>query len=143
MTVQTLPDLATLKAQAKALRTALGNDGDFITHSESLELIAHQLGYRDWNTLHAAVGNRPTEPFQVGIRVSGLYLGQSFTGEILSVRKLADGHRYDVTIDFDEPVDVVKSEHFSGFRKRVKARLNAQGVSDNQTSDGQPHMALR
>ena len=138
----TLPALSDLKDQAKRLRSALETEGDFITHSDALELIARQYGFRNWNTLHAAVGNRPAEPYHVGGRITGAYLGHAFTGEIRSVRKLADGARYEVTVDFDTPVDVVKSEHFSAFRKRVKARVNRQGVSDSRTSDGQPHMVL-
>ena len=52
-----LPDLAALKAQAKRLRTTLASEGNFISHSEALEFIARQYGYRDWNTLHAAAGS--------------------------------------------------------------------------------------
>ena len=94
MTTQTLPDIAELKAQAKRLRAALVDDGDFITHSESLELLAKQYGFRDWNTLHARAGNRPSEPYRVGDQRSGAYLGQSFTGEIVSVKRLANGALY-------------------------------------------------
>ncbi|MEZ5914292.1 MAG: glyoxalase superfamily protein [Parvularculaceae bacterium] len=90
--------LEDLKAQAKRLRAALAQDGDFISHSEALELLAKQLGFRDWNTLHAAAGNRPPPP-QIGDRVAGAYLGQRFEGEIIAVSALSGG-RYRVTIDF-------------------------------------------
>ena len=42
------------KQQAKRLRTSLAERGVEVTHSEALELVAHQYGARDWNTLAAA-----------------------------------------------------------------------------------------
>jgi len=130
-----------LKAQAKRLRQALAEDGDFISHSEALELLAKQLGYRDWNTLHAAAGNRPAE-LQLGDRVSGAYLGQPFFGAIIGVETLSGGRRR-ITIDFDEPVDVVTFESFSAYRKRVTAIVGEDGCSAEKTSNGRPQMELR
>ncbi|MEK1866874.1 MAG: glyoxalase superfamily protein, partial [Ensifer adhaerens] len=79
-----LPSLDALKDQAKRLRIRLASEGETIGHSRSLELIAAQYGYRDWNTLHAAAGNRPPfNPWMLGSRVKGRYLGQTFEGEIL------------------------------------------------------------
>ena len=50
------------KQQAKRLRTSLAERGVEVTHSEALELVAHQYGARDWNTLAAAArgGLTPT-----------------------------------------------------------------------------------
>lgn len=74
-----LPSLSALKTQAKQLRVALEKRGETISHSQTLELIAQQQGYRDWNTLYAAVGNRPPVLYLrpgdrslAGILVSGL-----------------------------------------------------------------------
>lgn len=143
MSVQSsLPDLEALKTQAKRLRHSLEAEGNFISHSEALELIARQYGYRDWNTIHSAAENRPSEPFRVGTSVSGHYLGQAFIGEILAVRKLASGARYQLTLDLAQPVDVVSFESFSAFRKRVTGTVNADGVSDARTSNGRPHLEL-
>jgi catechol 2,3-dioxygenase-like lactoylglutathione lyase family enzyme len=47
------------KRMAKALRSPLASRGVEISHSESLELVAAQLGYRDWNTAAARLGDRP------------------------------------------------------------------------------------
>ena len=59
------------------------NDGVPVGHSRSLELLAHQYGYRDWNTLHARAGNQPARsPVAPGDRVAGHYLGQSFDGMV-------------------------------------------------------------
>lgn len=142
MTTLTLPDITELKAQAKRLREALVEDGDFITHSESLELIARQYGFRDWNTIHARVGNRPSEPYRVGDQRAGIYLGQPFTGVIHALKRLDDGAHYQISFDFDEAVDVVKFDSFSAYRKRVSVTIDRQGRSVQKTSDGQPYLTL-
>jgi hypothetical protein len=134
------PSLDALKAQAKRLRAGLAEDGDFISHGEALELIAKQYGFRNWNTLHAALGNRPPARVpQLGAHIAGHYLGQPFKGEIIGVEALSAG-RFRVTIDFDEPVDVVTFESFSAYRKRVTCVVDEDGVSPAKTSNGRPQM---
>jgi hypothetical protein len=50
------------KLMAKRLRADLAARGLTISHSEALELVAHQHGARDWNTLAATTRNgRPPE----------------------------------------------------------------------------------
>ena len=129
------------KTQAKRLRSALAEDGDFISHSEALELLAKQMGFRDWNTLHAAVRNLRPAPL-LGERVSGAYLGQEFIGEITAIEALSS-ERWRVTVNFDEPVDVVTFESFSAYRQRVTAVIGKDGASAEKTSDGRPQMELR
>ncbi|WP_203292824.1 glyoxalase superfamily protein [Maricaulis parjimensis] len=138
-----LPPLAALKAQAKRLRKSLEAEGNFISHSEALELIAGQYGCRDWNTLHAAAGNRPATPLHVGAKVSGAYLGQDFSAEVKALTQLNDGAHYRLTLDLDEAVDVVTFESFSAFRKRINGTVNRDGRSASKTSDGRPHLELR
>ena len=139
-----LPTLGALKAQAKRLRATLQSDGETVSHSRSLELIARQHGFRDWNTLHAAAGNdvRAGAPVALGERVSGRYLGQLFEGEVIGVQALGGPDRFRVTLSFDEPVDVVTFDSFSAFRRRVASVIDRTGVSAEKTSDGQPHMRL-
>jgi hypothetical protein len=140
----TFPSLDALKDQAKRLRARLGSEGETISHSRSLELIAAQYGYRDWNTLHAAVGNRPPfNPWMLGSRVKGHYLGQPFEGEVLAVQALtAQPGRYRLTMKFDEPVDVVTFESFSAFRQRVVATVDETGRTVEKTSNGRPQLEL-
>lgn len=47
------------KSMASRLRTRLSMTGTEITRSQALELVAAQLGYRDWNTCAAAATARP------------------------------------------------------------------------------------
>ena len=139
-----LPSLDALKDQAKRLRTRFSDDGQAISHSRALELIAAQYGFRDWNTLHAAIGNRPPfDPWMLGSRVRGHYLGQPFDAKVLGVQALTSqrGH-YRMTLHFDEPVDVVTFDSFSAFRQRVNCTVDETGRTAAKTSNGRPHLEL-
>lgn len=137
-----LPSLEALKAQARNLRGSLEREGNFIKHGEALEFIAAQYGYRDWNTLHAAVGNAPRGELAVGSTVSGAYLGQPFTGTILSLTALGGGTHFRVSLDLNEAVDVVRFDSFSAFRKRINGTVDKRGISHAHTSDGTPHLVI-
>ncbi len=130
------------KARARDLRAGLARSGSPISHSEALERVAHELGYRDWNTASARLANEPELPLQVGDLVSGRYLKQPFTGRVLAVKELYDGAAYEVTIHFDSPVDVVEFDSFSNLRTRVSITVSASGISQARTSDGVPHMVV-
>lgn len=139
-----LPSLEGLKEQAKRLRNALEAEGQKTSHSKALELVASQYGFRDWNTLHAAVGNRPPlNPWMLGSKVKGFYLGQPFEAEILGVQAMATQPvRYRLTLHFDEPVDVVTFESFSAFRQRVHCTIDETGRTVEKTSNGRPQVEL-
>ncbi|ALN71991.1 glyoxalase superfamily protein [Aureimonas sp. AU20] len=139
-----LPALEGLKDQAKRLRAALSRGGESLTHSRALELVAAQYGYRDWNTLHARVGNRGAfDPYRVGARVRGFYLGQPFEASILGIEALpGEADRFRLVLRFDQPVDVVTFESFSAFRQRVSCRVDRTGRTLEKTSDGRPHVEL-
>lgn len=129
-----------LKAQAKRLRKALAESGTDISHSKALELVAQSVGARDWNTV--ATKPRPNTPnWQVGQTVSGRYLGHAFTGRVHAVSARSRGW-HGITIDFDTPVDVVASAHFTSLRRRVSAMVGADGMTVEKTSNGQPHLQL-
>ncbi len=138
---ETIPSIDELKAQAKRLREKLRGSGVSLSHGEALEMIAHQFGARDWNTLHASVGNRMR--LRVGDRVAGHYLGQPFTAEIRGMTVLGDGARRRVTLQFDRPVDVVRFDSFSSFRQRVSGEIGWDGRSPRKTSDGEPQLVVR
>ncbi len=130
------------KARARELRAELAAGGTPISHAEALERVAAELGYRDWNTASARLSNEPDVPLQVGDLVAGRYLKQPFTGRVLGVREVASGAAFEVTIRFDEAVDVVEFESFSNLRTQVQITVSAAGVSAFRTSDGVPHMVL-
>lgn len=135
-----------LKAQARRLRDAMATSGTPLSHAASLEMVAKQHGFRDWNTAQASAGRQqpgsePEPRWQIGQPVKGRYLGQPFTGRIKAACENAGGF-WQLTLVFDEPVDVVASTRFSNFRRQVSCLLNAQGVTHERTSAGTPHMAL-
>jgi hypothetical protein len=139
-----LPSLETLKTQAKRLRVDLDAGGQKIGHGRSLELLAHQHGYKDWNTFHAAIDNQtPSCPVMVGQRVRGAYLGQLFQGVVTGIQSLTHADRFRVTLSFDEPVDVVTFESFSNFRSRVSCVIDRDGETLEKTSNGQPQLRLQ
>lgn len=132
--------LAELKAQARRLRAQLRETGVEVTHSRSLELLARQLGARDWNTLVAGIGNGLR--LAVGDRVTGRYLGQPFTGVVKSLTAMEDGKHRRVTLHFDAPVDVVTFDSFSSFRQRVSGVIGPDGRSPRRTSNGAPQLVI-
>lgn len=138
-----IPNLDIIKDQAKRLRaTLLESNGEAVTHSQSLEIIAHQYGCKDWNVLHAAIGNRPPEcPVEMGDQVKGRYLSQEFEAEVRGVVALGPD-RYRLTLHFNEPVDVVTFESFSAMRQRVHCNVDASGKTTEKTSDGRPQVQL-
>jgi len=127
------------KARARQLKAEHGTTLNLAT---ALEIVAKEMGFRDWNTASARLSNGPETNWQVGERVSGQYLKRPFTGRIHGVRELQAGSGYEVTIHFDEPVDVVDWESFSALRQRVKAFVSPEGVSWSKTSDGVPHLII-
>lgn len=138
-----LPSMEILKQQARRLRARINVDTAAISHSKSLELLAHQFGYRDWNTLHAACSNEsPGPPVTLGDKVSGRYLGQPFQGQVVALAALNHDDQYRVTIRFEKPVDVVKFTGWSAMRRRVSSLIGINGRSLRKTSDGKPIMAI-
>tara|TARA_R110002124_G_scaffold14527_7_gene64550 strand:- start:1636 stop:2064 length:429 start_codon:yes stop_codon:yes gene_type:complete len=139
--MNTLPTVDTLKQQARALRAALEPTTP-VSHSQSLELVARQHGYRDWNTLFARLGNQhPAPRFAIGQFVNGRYLGHPFRARIRAVRERADGW-FALDLKFDAPIDVVQFKNFSNYRSYVSCTVNGLGRTFEKTSDGQPHVVL-
>lgn len=130
------------KQRARQLRIDLSKSGNQLSHSQALEMVAKELGYRDWNTAAALLSNYPDISVQVGDHVRGTYLKQPFTGRVLSVTEQGGGAFFRVTLDLDEAVDVVTFDSFSAFRKRVHGQIDSKGDSPAKTSDGEPHLSI-
>lgn len=136
-----LPSTAQVKDQAKRLRAKMAEDGASIGHAKSLELVAHQHGFRDWNTMFAAIGNGPPKGWAIGDKVSGTYLSQPFTGHVVSISTLKPGW-FRLELHLNEAVDVVTSDAFSNFRSRIRGVISPKGHSVERTSDGQAHLQI-
>ena len=66
-----MPDFPDAKAMAAILRRELSGKQIGLAHSECLELVAKQHGFRDWNTFAAAVAG-PVEATRLVVPVSDL-----------------------------------------------------------------------
>lgn len=133
----TIPTIENAKQLAKQLRSQLKTDGEIVSHSKSLELFAQQQGYRDWNTMHAAIEGQPSAlPVKVGQTIKGHYLGHAFTADVLAVQRQPNGGRYKVTLNLEEAVDVVEFDSFSSLRKRINATINQDGATTERNSQG-------
>jgi len=132
-----------MKAQAKALRNGLAEQGQTISHAQSLELLAKQLGARDWNTLAARADVEPNaRTYAPGQEVRGRYLGQVFCGTVLGAQVQNSGARTRLTIQFDAPLNVVPEASFEVLRRRIKATVGPDGATFEKTSNGLPHLVL-
>ena len=136
-----LPTLAEAKNLAKALRKRLADEGFVLGHSQALERVAQDHGFRDWNAFHAAIEADQSEAWSVGARVTGRYLSQPFAAKILSSEQLRPGW-FRLVLDLDEAVDVVRFESFSNLRKQIRVEVGPAGHSKERTSDGTPHVEL-
>ncbi len=136
------PSIRTLKSEARALRDERETAGTPIGQGQALEEVARRHGYRDWNTASAALPERlPVLP-QVGDKVKGTYLSKPFTGLLIGLQLLADMQHYEVTVKFDQPVNVSKFASMVHNRQRVRATIGQNGESPAKTSDGEPHMRI-
>lgn len=131
-----------LKAEARAWRTEQADAGHPVSNAQALEMVARFHGFRDWNTAAGVLPMTRGPVFNVGQRVEGKYLKQSFTGTVLGVSALGAADLFRLTVEFDEPVDVVAFESFSAWRRRVEATVDRGGVSPSKTSDGAAHMVI-
>jgi hypothetical protein len=137
------PSAQTLKSEAKELRQQRAALGETLSHGAALEQVARAHGYRDWNTARAALPERVAVPFQVGQRVSGLYLDQPFVGMLIGVQLLGNMQSYTVTIQFDEPVNVTPTFMFAAYRHRVVSTIDMHGTSLAMRGNGNPQLVIK
>ena len=144
------------KGRAKRLRSYLASQDFEITYAQSLEAVAQEDGFRDWNTLSASLlaASDPARSdseeknaasalgFHVGDRVCGTYRGGDFTGTILGLEKTDGAPVWRIKIQFDEPVHLNPDGLLDLTRLRVRLMINADGTSVNLkgTPDGQMQM---
>lgn len=125
MTISTLT-LENLKIQARRMRDHFAEKNIDISHSATLEVLAKQHGFKDWNVLSAILKRRLEKDIwpELDDRIKGIYLGHNFTGRVtkIQITKQENSRRY--TLLFDNPVDVVTSAHFSNSRRQINCFLD-------------------
>lgn len=135
-----IPAIPTLKAEAKDLRAMAPTP---MTHSQSLEALAHRYGLTDWNTLRARAAPEQAPAPRLGQRVEAVYLGHPVAGVIHAVRAMGTGGAHRVVIDLDQPVNVSAFESMQVMRRRLQATIGPDGTTVEKTSDGRPHLQVR
>jgi len=135
-------NIADAKQQAKDLRAQMASQGTEISHSNALELIAQQNGFRDWNTYYSALEKGLPANWVPGGRVQGYYMSQAFEAQFVNVKMLRPGW-FHVELNLDDPVDVVTFDGFSNFRKRIRGIVGPEGFSHERSSNGIPHLQLK
>jgi hypothetical protein len=136
-----LPTLSEAKTMAKALRKRLAEDGVVLGHSQALERIAQDHGFKDWNGFHAVIEAGQSDTWTIGRRVTGRYLSQPFEATVRFSEELRPGW-FRLVLDLDEAVDVVRFERFSNLRKQIRIEVGPAGHSKERTTDGTPHVQL-
>ncbi len=135
--------LSRVKQQAQTLRQDLIANGIKLSHSRALECVSRIYGYKDWNTFRAKLPEDAAKQNLVaGDKISGVYLGQEITGELLELRPFGTQGFMRIVIGLDKPIDVAKSKAFSALRHRISAEISPQGRTIETTSDGQPHLTV-
>ncbi|MEX0300071.1 MAG: glyoxalase superfamily protein, partial [Kordiimonas sp.] len=141
------------KNRAKRLRAYLDGSGHSISHSESLEAIAHSEGYRDWNTYSALFKtvageiSKPDQrkqqyPFHVGDTVTGTFRGVRFQGTLLGLEETITLGVWRVKMHFDNPVKLPSHEALNLTRQRINCMLNIAGASVNLKGAPDGHIIL-
>jgi len=148
------PDIA--KARAKRLRAYLAGAGFTLSHSQSLEAIAHEDGFRDWNTLSAhlrqaaektAEAPKPETiendcPFTLGSRAAGLYYNTPFAGQVRGIEMTARDGVWRITLQFDKRLTVTMGEHLGMARQRVRLTVDRLGRSGNLAGKADGHAQI-
>jgi hypothetical protein len=124
------------KAMAKSLRQTLAERRVEISHSDSLECVARQFGWRDWNTLAAQL-DRPAlrlpEDWTVGGTRSDDYeMGLDPTESCAVIRyrvALADPSFGQISTGFGALVQNFRAQGFLSKRLELSAQLKAQDVT--------------
>jgi hypothetical protein len=130
------------KAMAKTLRADLASHGIDLGHSQCLELVAHQLGFADWNTTAAFQETAQTKPLPElklphGWKVSGtqardyaIGLDDKSPGRKVTIRSIEKDAPY---VGFATLMQSIAATAFIGKRLRLTAQLRTKDVPDAAT----------
>ena len=117
------------KTMAKALRADLAALGLALTHAQCLEISAHQLGFRDWNTLSAMQKDDLLQPrhWSLTNNTSALYYRFGIDPKRGGAAMLASrGDKAANTGEFASYMQSVLAGDYRGQRLRLQAKLASQ-----------------
>lgn len=127
------------KSMAKTLRNDLADYGCELSHSQCLEIVAHQLGHADWNTAAASLAQDSFGPLQLplGWQVAGsnatdyrIGIDPDAPGSPATIQSLE--HRGPHT-GFATLVQMVDAAAFRGKRLQLSVELSCAHVTGAAT----------
>ncbi len=130
------------KSMAKALRAELAAQDVALSHSKCLEIVAKQLGFKDWNTASAAMETNAAKPLPdlrlpFGWQVSGtqardysIGIDDSDPDGVATIRAL---DKDAPNVGFATLMQSVTAHPFRGKRLQLKAALKTLDVPDAAT----------
>lgn len=128
------------KAMAKSLRQALSERHIEITHGDSLECVARQFGWRDWNTLAAQIARpalRMPEDWTIGGSLSDAYvmgLDEAENCALIRFRgDLAEPFSSNRGSGFGTLMQHFQAKDYRDTRLELRAQLKAEGVTGAAT----------
>ena len=123
------------KIMAKALRTALAERQVGISHSDSLELVARQFGFANWNMLSARIDAALAGELRLpvgwlrhndnGLRLHRMGLDPAHPGAI-KIESLANAEN--VGGNFGTLMQSIMADDYRGTRLRLRAELSGKDV---------------
>ena len=132
--VQTMHGFMDAKLMAKLLRQGLADHSISITHSQSLELVARQLGVANWNILSARIDDADRPPrndvpqgwIRTGRNTRYYRTGVDRTVPSAWIECLADFAGQADENDFCTLMQVVDATRYRGKRIRVRCLLRSE-----------------
>ena len=130
------------KAMAKSLRNALARQDVHLSHSQSLEVVAQQLGFKDWNTVAAAQETQDAKPLPqlklpFGWIVAGtqardysIGLDEDLANPVATIRAIDKDAPY---VGFATLMQSVTATAFRGKRLQLLVELKTLEVPDAAT----------
>ncbi|WP_341365495.1 glyoxalase superfamily protein [Yoonia sp. BS5-3] len=123
------------KKMAKTLRADLAARDMALSHAECLEIVAHQLGYADWNT--AAADGNPSGIAPLQLPLGWQVGGSNMTDYRIGIDPDADGQPVTIqSLDHRGPhlgfitlMQMVHAENYRGKRLRLTADLSCAHVT--------------
>jgi uncharacterized protein len=133
--IDPMRDFRDAKAMAQTLREALKTKSVSLTHSESLELVATILGFRDWNVLSATIQSEVQPPANPGSTIPArVRLAAENQLSTLPVRDIVVFPHLNVPLFAGRAKTISAVEHAMAEDRRILVVTQRRPVDDNPTA---------
>jgi uncharacterized protein len=133
--IDPMRDFRDAKAMAQTLREALKTKSVSLTHSESLELVATILGFRDWNVLSATIQSEVQPPANPGSTIPArVRLAAENQLPTLPVRDIVVFPHLNVPLFAGRAKTISAVEHAMAEDRRILVVTQRRPVDDNPTA---------